>query len=104
MTIRGKVTAVAVALGAAIVTAVLLWPTGGTAHRPPTSDEIKASAQARLDASLPAGRAARANIQALGKTPDDATCQSAWDNTLDSEQRDLSHGMWMVGCTTAPSP
>ncbi|MGW9032606.1 hypothetical protein ACWGQ5_53450 [Streptomyces sp. NPDC055722] len=97
MSIRGKVAATAAVAGV-----ILLLSGCSSASAAPTSDQIKASAQARLDASLKAGRAARENIQALGKTPDDAQCQAAWDNLLPSEQKGLNSSMWMHGCADAP--
>ncbi|MFJ1529758.1 hypothetical protein ACIOFV_15245 [Streptomyces mirabilis] len=103
MSIRGKVAAAALVCTAVVAGVILLWPASHGAPAAPTSDQIKASAQARLDGSLKAGRAARANLQALGKTPDDAQCQAAWDNTLPSEQKSLNSSMWMHGCADAPN-
>ncbi|MFF3406717.1 hypothetical protein ACFYW8_10955 [Streptomyces sp. NPDC002742] len=104
MLTRGKVAAAAVVCAAVVAGAVLLWPTSDEAPATPTSDQIKASAQARLDASLKAGRAARANIRAVGKTPNGKQCQAAWDNLLDSEQRDQRYAMWMLGCADTATP
>jgi len=95
MSIRGKVAVAAVVCAAVVTGVILLWP---------TSDQIKASAQARLDASEKAGRTARENLRATGKMPDEAQCQAAWDNLLDSEKRGLRKAMWMHGCADAPSP
>jgi uncharacterized protein YkwD len=83
---------------------ILLWPASHSGPAAPTSEQIKASAQARLDASLNAGRAARENIRAVGKTPGDEQCQAAWDNLLDSEQHGLRYAMWMHGCADAATP
>ncbi|MFK0106410.1 hypothetical protein [Streptomyces sp. NPDC091217] len=70
----------------------------------PTSDQIKASAQARLDASTEAGRVARANLKATAKTPGEETCQAAWDNLLPTERRPLLHGTWMQACVDPTTP
>lgn len=80
----------------------MLWPSSSSAPAEPTSEQIKASAQARLDVSLKAGRIARENIRAAGKKPDGEQCQAAWDNLLDSEQQGLWYSMWTHGCADAP--
>ncbi|MER5996850.1 hypothetical protein [Streptomyces viridosporus] len=102
MSIRGK-SGAAAPVCAAVVGVILLWP---ASHAPaaPTSDQTKASAQARLDASLKAGRTAQEMIHATGKTPDDELCQAAWNNTLRKEQQDLRYSMRMHGCADAPTP
>lgn len=96
---RGKIAAAGVTLVAAVTGAVLLWPTGKST---PTSDEIKASAQARLDASLLAGRKEQLAILAAGQTPDDALCQKLWDRKTKPEQQELRYAMWMTGCVDTP--
>ncbi|WP_143626274.1 hypothetical protein [Streptomyces viridosporus] len=53
MSIRGKAAAAALVCAAVVVGVILLWPAPDTAL---TSDQIKASAQARPDASLKQGR------------------------------------------------
>jgi hypothetical protein len=102
MSTRGKVAAAAVVCAVVVASTILLWPTSDEAPAAPTSDQIRASAQARLDTSLKAGRAAGANIRALGNAPDDEQCRAAWDNLLDSEQRGLRYAMWMLGCAATP--
>ncbi|MGW0422421.1 hypothetical protein [Streptomyces sp. NPDC003015] len=87
---------------AVVASVILLWPTPDAAAAAPTSDQIKASAQARLDASLSAGRAARQQIQAAGKTPDDAMRPATWDNQTATERRGLRYAMWMHGCADTP--
>ncbi|MDX2849335.1 hypothetical protein PV342_12870 [Streptomyces sp. PA03-3a] len=99
MSIRGKVAA-----ATAIASVVLLLPGCSSTPAAPTSDQIKASAQARLDASVEDGRYWRANLRATGQNPGDETCQAAWDNKLPEEQKGMDLSMWMVGCATAPSP
>ncbi|MGW5587098.1 hypothetical protein [Streptomyces sp. NPDC003857] len=99
MSIRGKVAATAAVAGV-----ILLLPGCNSAPAAPTSDQIKASAQARLDASLEGGRYWRTNLRALGQTPGDATCQAAWNNLLDSEQKGLSYGTWMHACADPATP
>ena len=94
----------AVVCAAVVAGVILLWPGSSQAPAAPTSDQIKASAQARLDASEKAGRTARENLRATGKTPDEAQCQAAWDNLLDSEKQGLRQAMWMHGCADAPTP
>ncbi|MEU3340440.1 hypothetical protein [Streptomyces sp. NPDC006668] len=100
MSIRGNVAA------AAVTTGVILLLAGCSSAAPavPTSEQVKASAQARLDASRDAGRVARANLKAVGKTPDETQCQAAWDNLLDSEQKTLRRTMWMIGCAEPATP
>ncbi len=83
---------------------VLLWPGSDEAPTAPTSQQIKASAQARLDASTDAGRVARANLKATAKTPSEETCQAAWDNLLPSEQKPLLRGTWMHACVDPAAP
>ncbi|MFH8772058.1 hypothetical protein [Streptomyces sp. NPDC017958] len=104
MSIRGKVAVAAVVCVAVVAGVILLWPGSKSAPAAPTSDQIKASAQARLDSSQKAGREARANIQAIGKTPDDESCKAAWDNLLDSDKQGLLHAAWLVGCVNTPTP
>ncbi|MET9410220.1 hypothetical protein ABZX90_31350 [Streptomyces sp. NPDC002935] len=104
MSTRGNVAAAAVGCAVVVTSTILLWPTSNQPPAAPTSDQIKASAQARLDASLKAGHAARANIWAVGKTPNGKQCQAAWDNLLDSEQRDQRYAMWMLGCADTATP
>ncbi|MGW1622278.1 hypothetical protein [Streptomyces sp. NPDC002172] len=99
MSIRGKATAAAVTAGV-----ILLLSGCSSAPAAPTSDQIKASAQARLDASEDAGRTARENLRATGKTPDETQCKAAWDNLLDSEKQGLRQGMWMHGCADNSAP
>lgn len=71
--------------------------------KPPTSEEIKASAQAALDHSLNDGREARQNLVAAGRTPSDGLCQAAWDNKLATEQQSLLYAEWMTGCADKPA-
>ncbi|MGI5139317.1 MULTISPECIES: hypothetical protein [unclassified Streptomyces] len=99
MSIRGKVAA-----AAAVAGVILLLSGCSSAPAAPTSDQIKASAQARLDASVESGRYARENLRATAKTPGDATCQAAWDNLLDSEQKGLLYGTWMHACADPATP
>ncbi|MGW2695751.1 hypothetical protein [Streptomyces sp. NPDC001296] len=61
---RGKVAAAALVCAAVVADVILLRPASHTAPAAPTSDQIKASAQARLDHSLDAGRTARTNLRA----------------------------------------
>ncbi|MCX4858369.1 hypothetical protein [Streptomyces canus] len=103
MSIRGRVAAAALVCAAVVAGVILLWPTPDAEPAAPTSDQIKASAQARLDASLSAGRTVRQQIEASGRTPDDATCQTAWDNQTATERRSLRYAMWMHGCADAPN-
>ncbi len=83
---------------------LLLAGCSSSAPTAPTSDQVKASAQARLDASTEAGRAARANLQATAKTPGEETCQAAWDNMLPSERKPVLHGTWMGACEDPAAP
>ncbi|MCT9003571.1 hypothetical protein [Streptomyces rhizosphaerihabitans] len=98
---QGKVATATLVCGAVVASAILLWPASNKAPAEPTSEQIKASAQARLDSSLKAGRDERANILAVGKTPDEVQCQAAWENLLDVEQHELRRTMWMIGCVNA---
>lgn len=104
MSTRGKAATATLVCGAVVAGTILLWPASNEAPAAPTSDQIKASAQARLDDSLKAGRAARANIRAMGKTPDDQQCQAGWDNLLDPERHHLRYAMWMHGCADTATP
>ncbi|MGW2700804.1 hypothetical protein [Streptomyces sp. NPDC001340] len=104
MSIRGKVGVAVVVCAAVVAGVIMLWPASHSAPAKPTSEQIQASAQARLNTSLKAGRTARANIRATGKTPDDEHCQAAWDNLLDSEQHGLRYAMWMHGCADNSTP
>ncbi|MFJ3248494.1 hypothetical protein [Streptomyces sp. NPDC086782] len=97
MKIRGKVATVA-----AVGDVMLLLPGCSSAPAAPTSDQIKASAQARLDASLEDGRYWRANLRAMGQTPGEETCQASWDNMLPKEQKGMDLSMWIIGCRDAP--
>ncbi|MEU4094459.1 hypothetical protein [Streptomyces sp. NPDC026673] len=97
MSIRGKVAAATVVAGV-----VLLLPGCSSTPAAPTSDQIKASAQARLDASVEDGRYWRANLRAMGQTPGEETCQAAWDNKLPKERKGMDLSMWMTGCRDAP--
>jgi hypothetical protein len=107
MKIRGKVAAVALVLGAAVAGAVLLWPTGKDTPAAPTheqiSEQIKASAGARLDASLQEGRTARQVIVDKGYAPSNELCQAVWDRKTAGEQHALANAMWMHGCADAPT-
>ncbi|MER5182576.1 hypothetical protein ABT009_30195 [Streptomyces sp. NPDC002896] len=38
-----------------------------------------------------------------GYTPSDEPYQAMWDRKTKTEQRALSHGMWMHGCADAPA-
>ncbi|MCW2874163.1 hypothetical protein [Actinacidiphila oryziradicis] len=104
MEIRGKVAAVALVLGAAVAAAVLLWPTPAAPTHEQISEQIKASAQARLDASLLEGRKAQLAIVETGQTPSDELCQELWDRKTKAEQPGLWWANWITGCATAPSP
>ncbi|WP_406515646.1 hypothetical protein OH809_25305 [Streptomyces sp. NBC_00873] len=108
MTIRGRsavqVAAASVVLAAAVATAVVLWPTPAAPTHEQISEQIKASAQAQLDASVEAGRYARANLRATAKTPDDESCRAAWDNLLDSERKGLQYGTWLQACAEPATP
>ncbi|MGW1027925.1 hypothetical protein ACWD4J_30285 [Streptomyces sp. NPDC002577] len=99
MTIRGKVTA---ALVCALTASTLLSACSNT-PKPPTSEEIKASAQARVDASLKAGREAREIAVDSAYTPSDELCQAVWDRKTKTEQQALSQSIWMHGCADAPA-
>ncbi|WP_181446657.1 hypothetical protein [Streptomyces sp. NTH33] len=81
---------------------ILLWPAPDTAPTAPTSDQIKASARARLDASLKEGRTTRQVMLESGKTPSDELCQILWDRKPHSEQQELRYAMWMHGCAGSP--
>ncbi|MER6957406.1 hypothetical protein [Streptomyces sp. NPDC000618] len=59
----------AAAKASVVVGLILLWPASPSAPAEPTSEQIKASAQACLDDSLRAGRTAAESIRAVGKTP-----------------------------------
>ncbi|MCZ1001141.1 hypothetical protein O1M63_28805 [Streptomyces mirabilis] len=102
MTIRGKVAVAALVCAAGIAAAVLAWPTAKPAPGPPTSDEIKASAQAALDSSKQAGREAQQVILGKGYTPSEELCQAVWDRKTKAEQHDLLYTMWMIGCADTP--
>ncbi|MFE9313341.1 hypothetical protein ACIQCF_38885 [Streptomyces sp. NPDC088353] len=69
----------------------------------PTSEQIKASAQARLDASLDEGRTYWQVILDSGQEPSDELCQAVWDRKPRSEQHSLRYAMWMHGCADAPN-
>ena len=101
---RGKLTAVAGVLAAAVVAVVLLWPGGSSKPPAPTSDEIKASAQARLDASLLAGRKEQLAILATGETPSDDLCQKLWNRKSAADKAQLLYPMWLTGCADTPQP
>ncbi|MGW2937416.1 hypothetical protein ACWDA7_37595 [Streptomyces sp. NPDC001156] len=51
---------------------------------------------------MESGRYARENLRATAKSPDDDSCEAAWDNLLDSEQKGLLYGTWMHACVDAP--
>lgn len=104
MTIRGKVIAAALVLAAAVTGAILLWPTGKDTPAAPTSEQIKASAQARLDASLLEGRKTQQVIVDKGHTPSDDLCQAVWDRKTHAEQHALLYAEWLTGCADAPAP
>lgn len=99
-----QIGAAAVVLAGAVSAAAVLWPTHAAPTHEQISEQIKASAQAQLDDSVESGRYARANLRATAKTPDDESCQAAWDNLLDSEQKGLQHGTWMHACTDPATP
>ncbi|MEU6318156.1 hypothetical protein [Streptomyces sp. NPDC047009] len=104
MQIRGKVAAAALACAAVVAGVILLWPDSSQAPAAPTSEQVKASAQAREVASVEARRIARENLRATAKSLDDDSCKAAWDNLLDSEQKGLLYGTWMHACADAPTP
>jgi hypothetical protein len=104
MMARGKITAGAVVGAAAVAGAVLLWPSADATAKPPTSDQIKASAHAALDHSLAEGRTARQVIVGKGYSPSDELCQAVWDRKDKAEQRALLYAEWMHGCADAPAP
>ncbi|MFE4421287.1 hypothetical protein [Streptomyces sp. NPDC056817] len=81
---------------------ILLWPAPDTAPTAPTSDQIKASAQARLDASLQEGRTTRQVIEDSDMEPSDELCQAVWDRKPAAERHDLRYAMWMHGCADSP--
>lgn len=90
-----------VVCAAAVAGVVLMWPSADAAPKPPTSDQIKASAQAELDHSLGEGRTARQVITAKGYAPSDELCQAVWDRKTKAEQRTLLYAEWMHGCADA---
>ncbi|MFF4504807.1 hypothetical protein [Streptomyces sp. NPDC001401] len=102
MSIRGKVAAASIVCAAVVAGLILLWPASNAAPAAPTSEQIKASAQARLDAALKAGREARQVMLETGKTPSDELCQAVWDRKPRSEQQGLRYAMWMHGCADDP--
>lgn len=104
MMTRGKITAGAVVCAAAVAGVVLMWPSADAASQPPTSNQIKASAQAALDHSLSEGRTARQVIVGKGYSPSDELCQAVWDRKAKAEQRALLYAEWMHGCADAPAP
>ncbi|WP_330306208.1 MULTISPECIES: hypothetical protein [unclassified Streptomyces] len=104
MSIRGKVAAAALVCAAGIAGVILLWPEPDAAPAQPTSDEIKAAAQARLDASLKAGRTARQAMEETGKWPSEELCQAVWDRKSASDRRTLRYAMWMHGCADDATP
>ncbi|WP_073948141.1 hypothetical protein [Streptomyces kebangsaanensis] len=75
MSVGGKAAAAALVCAAVVAGVILLWSAPDTAPTAPTSDRIKASAQARPDASLKEGRTTRQVIRESGKTPSDELCQ-----------------------------
>ncbi|WP_073949130.1 hypothetical protein [Streptomyces kebangsaanensis] len=94
-------------MACAAVTAgvVWLWPHPDASHpKPPTDARIKASAQARLDASLDEGRTYRQVLLDDGMEPSDELCQAVWDRKPLAEQQELRYAMWMHGCADAPTP
>ncbi|WP_127357250.1 hypothetical protein [Actinacidiphila soli] len=104
MKIRGKVAAVALVLGAAVAAAVVLWPTPAAPTHEQISEQIRASADARAQASLLEGRKAQLAILETGQTPSDELCQALWDRKTKAEQQDLWWANWLTGCSSAPSP
>jgi hypothetical protein len=101
MSIRGKVVAAALVCAAVVAGVILLWPAPDTA---PTSDQIKASAQARLEASLDEGRTYRQVLLDDGMEPSDELCQAVWDRKPRADQQELRYAVWMHGCAEAPTP
>ena len=91
-----------VVCAAAVASVILMWPSADAAPKPPTSDQIKASAQAALDQSLGEGRTARQVITGKGYSPSDELCQAVWDRKPKAEQRALLYAEWMHGCADAP--
>jgi hypothetical protein len=85
MMTRGKITAAGVVCAAAVTGVVLMWPSADAAPKPPTSDQIRASAQAALDHSLGEGRTARQVITGKGYSPSDELCQAVWDRKSRAE-------------------
>jgi hypothetical protein len=80
----------------------LAWGPAKDSPAAPTSEQIKASAQARLDASLLEGRKVQLAIVETGQTPSDELCQALWDGKTTAEQHALLYALWMHGCVDAP--
>ncbi|WP_329317921.1 hypothetical protein [Streptomyces sp. NBC_01262] len=80
----------------------LAWPNGNTSPAEPDSAEIKASAQARIDASVTAGRKLRLAILQAGQTPSQELCDDLWDRKDEAEQAGLMQSAWLAGCVEEP--
>ncbi|MGW0952817.1 hypothetical protein [Streptomyces sp. NPDC002545] len=105
MTIKGILGAAGVACAAVTAGLIWLWPHPDAPDtKPPTDAQIKASAQARLDASVDEGRTYRQVLLDGEQEPNDVTCQGVWDRKPRDNQKELRYAMWMYGCTHAPTP
>ncbi|MFB7323428.1 hypothetical protein [Streptomyces sp. NPDC056190] len=105
MTIKGILGAAGVACAAVTTGLILLWPHPDAPDiKPPTDEQIKASAGARLDASLDEGRTYRQVLLDDGMEPNDESCQAIWDRKARDNQKELRYAMWMHGCADAPTP
>ncbi|WP_073947635.1 hypothetical protein [Streptomyces kebangsaanensis] len=102
MTIKGIIGAAGIACAAVTAGVIWLWP-HPDAPKPPTSEEIKASAQARLDASLDEGRTYRQVLLDDDMEPSDELCQAIWDRKPRANQQELLYSMWMHGCADEPN-
>ncbi|MFD3452773.1 hypothetical protein ACFWVC_11360 [Streptomyces sp. NPDC058691] len=66
------------------------------------SEQIKASAHARVEASLLEGRKEQLAILQAGQTPSEDLCQARWDRKSTAEQHALVWANWITGCFAAP--
>ncbi|REE61406.1 putative ribosomally synthesized peptide with SipW-like signal peptide [Streptomyces sp. 3212.3] len=102
MKIGGIIAAAAVLVAAAAgVTTWALWSSDHSTAQP-TSEQIKASAQAHIDRSIQDGRKAQYAILQLKQTPTTELCHELWDRKTPAERGDLLKGMWIHGCADAP--
>jgi hypothetical protein len=98
MGIRGSVLAV---VAAAIISVAGLAACSGSKPQP-TSDRIKASAQAALDASMLEGRKEQLALLQTGGTPSNSLCRDLWAKKTKAEQAKLLQGAWLAGCVETP--